>query len=155
MAKTTDRQRGRTWHTAYERIKELILSMEFKPGESVSESRLAQRLGISRTPVREALNKLEQEGLIISSNRRKRVFILTIAETEEIFDLKIAIESGVARWAARRAADPDRRRLAAAMEELTSIGGSRPGGNEEELEKWHRSWLEADAHFHAVLFEMA
>src|SRR5512147_3090502 len=63
------RPSSKTWERAYRGIKELILTLAIKPGETVSENKLARTLGISRTPVREALNRLEQEGLVISSRR--------------------------------------------------------------------------------------
>ena len=49
---------------AYEYLKEKLLSGGFKPGERLTEEYLASELGVSRTPVREALHRLEQEGLI-------------------------------------------------------------------------------------------
>ena len=48
----------------YSTIKKRILKFELKPGEKIFETEIANDLGVSRTPLREALNKLEQEGLI-------------------------------------------------------------------------------------------
>ncbi len=48
----------------YEHLKSVILSGRFRPGERLAEEHLAEELGVSRTPVREALHKLEQDGLI-------------------------------------------------------------------------------------------
>ncbi len=145
---------SKTWERAYDGIKDLILSLAIKPGETVSENRLARALGISRTPVREALNRLEQEGLVISSRRRKRAFVLTIAEVEEIFDLKVAIERTVARWAAERGQDEGRASFRQAVQRMQRIASARPAAA-DELEGWHRAWLEADTEYHRILFRMA
>jgi DNA-binding GntR family transcriptional regulator len=145
---------SKTWERAYEGIKDLILTMAIKPGETVSENRLARHLGISRTPVREALNRLEQEGLVISSHRRKRAFVLSIAEIEEIFDLKIAIERSVARWASERGSAADRARLESAVRRMEDLAAARPEGS-DKIEAWHNEWLDADIGYHKVLFAMA
>ena len=81
--------------SAYKRIQDLILGMDIKPGETITENALSNRLGIGRTPVREALKKLEQEGLIITTNRRKRVNVLTVKEIADIFDIKACLEANV------------------------------------------------------------
>ena len=140
--------------TAYERIRDLILNMKLKPGETLSENRLAEDLGISRTPVREALNRLEQEGLIITSGRRKRAFVPTIKEIEDIFDLKVAIESGTARWAAGRGEELDRKELRNTVDMMQSVAAQRPEAG-DKLEDWHDRWLELDERFHDTLARMA
>ena len=145
---------SKTWERAYAGIKDLILTMEIKPGETVSENRLARHLGISRTPVREALNRLEQEGLVLSSNRRKRAFVLTIAEIEEIFDLKIAIESSTARWAAERGAQEERRRFEKTVARMRETAAARPS-DPARLDAWHHAWLDVDTEYHRILFAMA
>ena len=66
--------------------------MDIKPGELVTEISLSKRLKIGRTPIREALKKIEQEGLIFTLKHRKRVYVLTLKELEEIFDIKICLE---------------------------------------------------------------
>jgi DNA-binding GntR family transcriptional regulator len=152
MQKVTE-SGGRAWEDAYERIRELILTMRIKPGQSLSENRLAGELGMSRTPVREALNRLEQEGLIISSGRRKRVFVPTIREIEDIFDLKIAIESAAAGWAAARAGERDKEQLAEVVESMSRVAASRPTGD-ADLEDWHHEWLALDIRYHEILFAM-
>ena len=100
--------RKKAWEEAYNYVKKLILSTKLKPGEIISEQSLAEELGISRTPVREALRKLEQEGLIVSNKRRKQVFILTMKDMEEIFDIKEVLESNIARWAAEKGKDEEK-----------------------------------------------
>jgi len=77
----------------YEHIKSLILSGHLNPGEKLKEEHLAKTLGVSRTPIREALHKLESEGLI--NTRKKRGFIVSRdsrEEVEELFDLRSILE---------------------------------------------------------------
>ena len=77
----------------YEHLKSAILSGHYTPGEKLAEEHLAERLGVSRTPVREALHKLESEGLI--KPRKKRGFIVsrdTKEEVEELFELRSILE---------------------------------------------------------------
>jgi DNA-binding GntR family transcriptional regulator len=142
------------WEQAYETIQGLILGMAIKPGEAVTEIALSQRLGLSRTPVREAFKKLEQEGLIVTTNRRKRVYILTIREMEELFDLKICLEGAVARWAAERADKDSRRRLRDVLLRMKRIAAARPADATQE-QAWLEDWLDSDRRFHEALFEMA
>jgi len=77
----------------YEYIKTAILSGHLNPGEKLTEEHLAKTLGVSRTPVREALHKLESEGLI--KIRKKRGFIVSRdskEEVEELFELRSILE---------------------------------------------------------------
>lgn len=77
----------------YEHIKSSILSGRLHPGEKLKEEFLAETLGVSRTPVREALHKLESEGLI--KPRKKRGFIVSKdskEEVEELFELRSILE---------------------------------------------------------------
>lgn len=77
----------------YEHLKSAILSGRLNPGEKLTEERLAKTLAVSRTPVREALHKLESEGLI--KTRKKRGFIVSRdsrEEVEELFELRSILE---------------------------------------------------------------
>ncbi|MGC8971829.1 MAG: GntR family transcriptional regulator [bacterium] len=138
----------------YDDIKELILNMSLKPGEFVSEAILAKKLNVSRTPIREALKRLEQEGLIIADGRRKRVFILTLRDLEEIFDLKKIIEPEITKLAIARGKEEDFQRLAKTIEELEALAKERPK-DEIGKEQWFRSWFKKDKEFHDIIFEMA
>jgi DNA-binding GntR family transcriptional regulator len=77
----------------YEYLKSGILSGRFSPGERLTEEHLAEELGVSRTPVREALHKLEQEGLI--EPLESRGFCVphdSVEEIEDLFDLRTVLE---------------------------------------------------------------
>lgn len=74
-------------------VRELILRGELAAGSRLGETELAERLGVSRTPVREALARLAAEGLVeIVPNRGARVSSWTVAELQEVFDLRAALE---------------------------------------------------------------
>ena len=59
--------------STYERLRDLFLGDAIEPGAAITEATLAQRLGVSRTPIREGLKRLEQDGLIERSGRGVRV----------------------------------------------------------------------------------
>jgi DNA-binding GntR family transcriptional regulator len=91
---------------AYQRIMEAIQSGRLKPGTRIREVELAEWLGSSRTPVREALNRLQTEGLVVQEPRRGMI----IAEMDstmmaEIYSMREVLESTAARLAALHASD--------------------------------------------------
>ncbi len=140
---------------AYEEIKHRILTMDIKPGEVISENKLSQEVGVSRTPLREALKQLEVDGLIVSSGRRKRVFMLTIHEIEEIFELKVAIESSVARLATEKGQEQDFAELRDIVQHMNQFAEIVPEDTSEAHDRWLNEWLELDRRFHDLLFQMA
>lgn len=144
----------KAWEEAYDVIQEQILTMQIKPGEAVTEIALSDKLGIGRTPVREALKRLEQEGLIVTHNQRKRVYVLSIREIEEIFDLKTAIEGSVTGWATQRGSEDDFTELYLIGEEMKQFLSARTSTQKEE-EEWLAAWLEIDQRLHAHLFRMS
>jgi DNA-binding GntR family transcriptional regulator len=78
---------------AYEYLKEKVLSGSFVPGERLTEEHLAEQLGVSRTPVREALHKLELEGLVKPLETRGFCVSLdSVEEMEEIFEIRAILE---------------------------------------------------------------
>ncbi len=91
------------FYTIYDRIKQDIVSGQLQPGEPLSEEDLAQRLQASRTPVREALRRLNHEGLVrIVPNKGAFVRVLTVRDIREIYELREALESFAAGQAAMR-----------------------------------------------------
>ncbi len=97
---------------AYEYLKTSILSGRFNPGERLTEEHLAKELGISRTPIREALHKLESEGLI--KPLATRGFIASQDskdEIEELFDIRAVLEGYALRVICGRITDAVRETL--------------------------------------------
>lgn len=85
---------------AYEAIKEAILTLRFKPGDALVEADLAERLGVSKTPVRDALSDLEKEGLVVRV-LHKGTYVSKITKRDicEIFELRAVLEGLAARLA--------------------------------------------------------
>jgi DNA-binding GntR family transcriptional regulator len=91
---------------AYDRLTEGLLAGALSPGERLVQDVLAQRLGISRTPVRDALQRMEREGLIRASGVRGYVVpALTLTDIAYLYEVREAVESLAARLVTVRAAD--------------------------------------------------
>jgi len=105
---------------AYRRLEEMIVTLQLAPGAVVSETALAQRLGIGRTPIREALQRLARERLIVVLPRRGiMVAEVNIRTQLRLIETRREVERLLARLAARRANEPTRQRfreIAAGME---------------------------------------
>lgn len=75
-------------------LRKAILKGELKPGERLMEIALAERLGVSRTPVREAMRKLELEGLVVMIPRRgAQVANITEKDLNDVLEVRIALEN--------------------------------------------------------------
>ncbi|SKA34847.1 DNA-binding transcriptional regulator, GntR family [Enhydrobacter aerosaccus] len=84
-------------------LRQLILARRFKPGERLVEERLAEELGVSRNPVREAIRVLAAEGLVeVSANRGASVTTMSAQEARETIELRALLEGHNARLATRR-----------------------------------------------------
>jgi len=94
--------------SAYEFLRGRILSGELPPRSRVKEEQIAAQLGISRTPVRLALTRLEAEGLVKRSPHRGAVVCqLELDEIDEIYDIRAALERLVAKRACERATEAE------------------------------------------------
>ena len=111
---------------AFEKIKEAIIKGHFKPGEKLVEQTLAQEMGVSRTPVREAIRRLEAEGFVVSIPRKG--VVVSRADKEEIvqlYSIRAELEGLAARWAIENADEDDIRKLdevISRMEETAASG---------------------------------
>ena len=89
-------------------LEQAILDGSFSPGESLTELRLSSELGVSRTPIREALRQLELEGLVRNIPNKGAIVIgISAKDIEDIYDIRISIEGLAARWAAQNATDEE------------------------------------------------
>ena len=131
---------------AYDYVRGQIINLGFKPGEFINDAQIAEKLSISRTPVREAFQRLEKEGLLVNEARKGwRVYMLDLEDIDEIFDLKIAIEGMLVRKAAACTDKSLRKDLAAALADMkAAVEDDDPD-----------AWLQADIHLHNIIFLMA
>lgn len=129
-----------------------IISNELKPGQILSEPDLSEMYQISRTPVREALNKLEGEGFVIRNGTKRQVYLMTSDDIDQLFDLKIAIEGMIAYKAALSVDEQLRREMQVIVAEMELYVGAGKGNTDTiVLEKW----FDLDNRFHYLLYQMA
>ncbi len=115
---------------AYRRLEEMIVTLELQPGEVLSESALADRLEIGRTPVREALQRLAREGLVsILSRRGVLVSELDVRRQMRLLEVRRELERLMARLAARRASDAERQAFG-----IIEKGMQKAASDEDEIE---------------------
>jgi len=105
-----------------EMIRDAILKGTMKPGERVSEPELAERFGISRTPIRKAFRQLESEGYLVVIPRKGPVVApLSERDIEEFYAIKIILEGFAAKMAAEKLTEKDIDRLESINERLKKI----------------------------------
>jgi DNA-binding GntR family transcriptional regulator len=92
----------------YTGLRSMAIRFELKPGERVTELDIAERFSVSRTPVREALNRLVKDGFLVADgNRRFAVRSLDPKESFDLYELRLALESTAVRLAVERASDKE------------------------------------------------
>lgn len=103
----------------FEQLKEMIFNGEFPLGERIIESEVADSIGISRTPVREALHKLEAEKLLVHLPKGGYVVKgMSLSEIKETFDIRVILESFAGFLAAKRCNDKEILPLEKKLEEF-------------------------------------
>jgi DNA-binding GntR family transcriptional regulator len=99
---------GSRAEVAYQRLKSAIQSRQFEPGQRMREAEIATWLGISRTPVRDALKLLESDGLLVAAPRRGLIIAeLDQQQVAEIYALRSVLEGLAARMAAQHASSAE------------------------------------------------
>ncbi|MCZ6664800.1 MAG: GntR family transcriptional regulator [Gammaproteobacteria bacterium] len=112
-------QRRSLHREVVDRLRTMIVEAELTPGERIAEGEICEQLGISRTPLREALKVLASEGLIdLLPNRGTRVSRITGKEIGELFEVISGIERMAGELAADRATDKDIENLAKLQERM-------------------------------------
>ena len=88
---------------AYDAIRESIVAGRFKAGDQLVETRLAEELGVSRGPVREALKRLREEGLVVDNlHKGAHVRTFNVGDIVDLYNVRIGLESVAIRLATRR-----------------------------------------------------
>ena len=107
---------------AYDDIREAILTGTLRPGERIKERDVAAQMGISTTPVKEALRRLEQDGLVVSQPRRGAVVgPLVITPPAEILQIRADLEGYAARLAAEKMPPAQKRTLTDELAQLEAL----------------------------------
>lgn len=133
------RQRGRLIRLdVYLALREEILNCTLQPGAELREQELAARFEVSKSPVREALLRLEREGLIIVTPRQGyRVAPISLSEAKDMFELRLVLEEACAVSAIRDASDE----VLAGLDEFRTFGGG-PGPD---------GFIDYNSRFHAAI----
>lgn len=126
-----------------ETLREAIIQGILKPGERLMETQLAEEMGVSRTPVREAIRKLELEGFVVMIPRRGTyVAGLSIKDINEVFEIRTALDVLAASLAAERITDEE---LEEMERLLVQIGEFIDNNDINQI-------VAADAEFHDILY---
>lgn len=125
----------------FENLREAILKGDLNPGDRLMEVQLANKLGVSRTPVREAIRKLELEGLVIMLPRKGAyVADMSLKDIIEVLEIRASLEGLAAYLASERMGDEDIKKLEEIVDEC-----SKTTDIEELLKK--------DVEFHEQIFK--
>jgi DNA-binding GntR family transcriptional regulator len=128
----------------HEQLRQAILRGDVPPGPATSQLVLARELGVGRTPLREALRMLQNEGLVISEpNRRVRIAELSVADAEELYVMRILLEAVAARITVPTLTDHDIATLEGLMAQM------------DHLMRSDASIVDIHHHFHAEFVKAA
>ena len=131
---------------ATELIREAIIDGRLEPGRRLKEEELARELGISRTPVREALLMLQAEGLVDAiPNRGAIVRVHTTDDLDDLYQLRALLEGFAARRAAARVGEEELNQLTASCDRFEALDP------DEEL----RELVRENLFFHSTILELA
>ena len=131
-----------TWRV-YHAIRLAIINGEYKPGDNLIETRLAGELGVSRTPVREALRQLELEELVLSVPNKGAVVVgVSEKDIDDIYEIRSLLEGLCARWAAERITPAEMGRL----QEIVELMGMYAHKND------HEKLTRLDTDFHDAVY---
>ncbi len=130
----------------FQTLRQAILKGELEPGERLMEIHLAQKLGVSRTPVREAIRKLELEGLVIMIPRKGAIVAeITVSELEDVLEVRLALEELAVKHACRKHTGEQIAKLQKAAAEFRRVlHGSDIS-----------AYAQADEDFHEIIYKMA
>jgi len=141
---------------AYERIKEKLILLDIRPGEPINDIELAAELGVGRTPVREALKRLETDHLVVTYSRRGTfATVVDVTELGAISDIRQLLEPHAARRAAENATPLLRAELRQTADKIRSLNLADSDRNtflREDMTVHHLIYrASANAHLEEVL----
>lgn len=130
---------------AYRQVRRDIVTAVIPGGQRLGENDLAERYGISRTPIREALRRLQSEGLVeVLPHRGARVVDWSEIDVAAVYDLRAMVEGYAARLAASRISEAEIDRLAGLCDKMEKLTSRRSPGDPEMVEELAE--LNADLH---------
>ncbi len=126
----------------FQTLRNAIITGELQPGERLMETQLAEKLGVSRTPIREAIRKLELEGLVIMVPRKgAQVAQFTEKDIQDVLEVRAALEALAAKLACKRMDDRSFLKLQLAIAEYSYAAKNK------DLE----TMIEKDVEFHDII----
>lgn len=145
------------YNIAYAKIKEMLFNLKIKPGDNISELMLSKELGLSRTPIREAMRTLEQEGLIVSINGRKKAPSFTLEDIQQIFELKLSIEGDMIKFATNRQTVLQKREMIGIRNEIMILLNEIKNSLDDKIkhDNIFHEWDKLDHEFHRLIYNMA
>jgi DNA-binding GntR family transcriptional regulator len=148
---------GRTVQKAFDHIRDRIMTGEFPPGVVVSEASLAKELGMSRTPVGEALRELANVGFVEQVPRYGTIVRrITRQDIEDLYEVREALEPYAVALAVHRMLPEDVERLQKLCDRLDGFLANLKASNQDRLDVQSlREFLAADMAFHTLLIHAA
>jgi len=131
-------------YKVFKYIKNQIINGHYKPGESLVESKMAEELGVSRTPIREAIRLLELEGLVETTPNKGAVVLgISSKDVEDIYAIRCLVEGLAARWAAEHMSSIDKKEMQKIIDLMDFYSQK---GDLDEL-------ADLDNRFHQIIYE--
>ena len=128
-------------------LREAILKGELQPGERLMEIKLANRMGVSRTPVREAIRMLELEGLVIMIPRKgAQVAQITEKDLKDVLEVRMGLEELAVKFACERITSEQLKNLKAAADQFEEQVNTV---SEDDI----TALAESDVHFHDLIYQ--
>ncbi|QII85363.1 GntR family transcriptional regulator [Bordetella hinzii] len=133
----------------YQKVRDAILNGVFRPGQMLRQDEVANRLGVSRSPLREALPRLEVDGIVVLHPRRGyAVASLDPEQITEVFDLRCLLETELARRAIGRRSEADIAAVYAIASEMGALAEQR---DDDSLARW----FDLNTRFHKAMLNPA
>jgi len=128
-------------------LRDAIIAHELEPGRRLAEDDLANQMGVSRGPVREALARLEREGLVvIERHKGARIASWGRVDVEEIFSLRLVLEQLAIEWACKNATAADINALESVVKEFRKLS---------DKQRTIKAVSKLDLEFHTAIFDAA
>ena len=130
----------------FEQLERDILTGKYPKGEVLSELRLSAELGVSRTPIREAVRRLEQENILKETGRGMAVIGISREDMQDMYEIRLRIEGLAARRAAANISDEQLKQMEETLDLQSFYIDKQEGDSAEQIR-------DMDSRFHELLYE--